>query len=166
MTPRPAGDAENGMARVHSHARAPDTVPIFPPVPAASQDPDTSRALVPGTCTCQSYGRGPGDPSRAQPHDACPSPRKQLTPLQLIQDILSNRENMLIGLILLIMAIAAALAVPAGLVYIVLGHVPAAAKISVGSVTTVVITVATSLLSSNRWRKRGKRRRRRISEKS
>jgi hypothetical protein len=166
MTPRPAGSAKHGRPRARGHARAPDTVHGSPPVPASSKKRDAPEAPALGGCPCQPHDRRPADHNGAQQHDGCPAPRLPLPPrLQFSEDILSNKHNMLTGLILLMMAIAVALAVPAGLVYIVLSHVPVAAKVSVGSVTTGGITAAISLLSSSRWRKRVERRSRRISEK-
>jgi hypothetical protein len=64
---------------------------------------------------------------------------------------------MLTGLILLILVVAFAMAVPAGLVYILLAHVSAVAKVCVGSGASVAITVGGKLMYSRRGQKRRER---------
>ena len=159
MTPRPAGDSEQGVARTPGHARAPESAHVPPPGLPADQDRDASPAPAAGELMCQSHDRGPtGHNGTRTEQDGSSAPRQPLPPrLQLWRDILSNKENMLTGLILLILVVAFAMAVPAGLVYILLAHVSGVAKVCVGSGASVAITVGGKLMYSRRGQKRRER---------
>jgi hypothetical protein len=166
MTPRPAGGAKHRRARARGHARAPDTVHVSPPLPSASRKRNAPEALAPGGCTHQPPRRKPAEHNGAQPRDMYSPPQQPLPPgLQFSEDILSNKHNMLTGLMKLILVIAVAMVVPVALVYLVVHHAPEPAKVSIVSGAFVVIATGGKVILGQTWQKWRKRCKRPISEK-